>query len=306
MGACGGNDSTGDSETTPAPTIEARDPTELQLPIRVAVTLPLFEEFVRAAGKDNVELLAVFPAAVNPHSFTPPPETGRGLAGQRFLFYNGLELDTAAVESLEPDLEDETFVVPFAPNIRSPRGEEIGNPDITAEQAGDNPHLWLDPMLAYVYVEIIADEFVIYDGVRAEFYNDNFAAYRDEMVKLRDEIQAEINKIPEGQRKLVTYHNSFEHFARRFGLEISGAAVAEPGQAPDPAAINSLVQTIRDQEIPAVFTEDGYDASVMNDIAAQTGAELCALSTEIKSDSIETYAEMMRRNTREIVRCLGD
>ena len=305
--ACSGDDSSGgpSPSTAGAPTIEAREPTELELPIRVAVTLPLFEEFVRAAGKENVEINSIMPSTTDPHAFTAVPDTAPGLAGIRFLFYNGLGLDTGPVEDMEIDLEAETFVVPFAPNIRSPRGSELGNPEITAEEAGDNPHLWLDPMLAYVYAEIVADEFVIYDGVRQEFYNDNFAVFRDEMVELRDELAVQMEGIPEASRKLVTYHDSFDHFARRFGFEVSGFAVARPGETPDAAAIEALVGTIRDRGIPAVFAEHGYDRAVMEDIAARAGVDVCTLSSDIKPDDVATYADMMRRNTQEIVRCLG-
>jgi ABC-type Zn uptake system ZnuABC Zn-binding protein ZnuA len=291
--------------TLNAPTIQPREPTELELPIRVAVTLPLFEDFVRAAGKENVEVVSVIPPSTDPHGYEPPADLVSGLSSLRFFFYNGLALDTDVADAIERGLEDETFVVPFAPNIRSPRGSELGDPEITAERAGDNPHLWLDPLLAYVYVEIVADEFVIYDGVRQKFYDDNFAAFRDEMVRLRDELSIGIEKIPQTRRKLVTYHNSFEHFARRFGLENS-FAVAQPGSVPDSAAIETIVAAIRSSGIPAVFAEHGYDRGVTEDIASRAGVQVCTLYSDIFPDGVQTYAEMMRRNVAEIVRCLAE
>jgi ABC-type Zn uptake system ZnuABC Zn-binding protein ZnuA len=282
-----------------------REPTELELPIRVAVTLPLFEDFVRAAGKENVEVVSVVPSGGSPHDYDPPPEAVRRLSANRFFFYNGLDLDGRVTEAVEESVGDETFVVPFAPNIRSPRGTELGNPDLTAEQAGDNPHLWLDPVLAYLYVEVVADEFTIYDGIRQAFYNDNFAAYRDEMVQLRDELSAEIEKIQPAKRKLVTYHNSFDHFARRFGLEVSGFAVAQLGATPDVAAIDALVGKLEAEGIPAVFAEQGYDRRVMEGIASRAGVDVCTLYSDTLPDGVDTYAEMMRRNVAEMVRCLG-
>lgn len=306
LSACGGGDSSEEAPSaTAGQTIPAREPTELALPIRVLVTLPLFEDFVRAAGKENVEVISVVSSGESPHDYEPPADSELGLSRPRFFFYNGLGLDSRVVDAVEKSVDDETFVVPFAPNIRSPRGTELGNPDLTAEQAEDNPHLWLDPVLAYLYVEVVADEFTIYDGVRQGFYNDNFAAYRDEMVLLRDELSSELEKIPAARRKLVTYHNSFEHFARRFGLEASGFAVAQPGAAPDDAAIAALVGKIQAEGIPAVFAENGYDRSIMEDIASRAGVDVCTLSSDILPAGVDTYAEMMRRNVAEIVRCLG-
>jgi ABC-type Zn uptake system ZnuABC Zn-binding protein ZnuA len=306
VSACGGDSPEEPSSATPGPTIPVREPTELELPIRVVVTLPLFEDFVRAAGKENVEVVSVIPSGVSPHDYDPALDSLPELSRPRFFFYNGLELDSRVTETVEESVDDETFVVPFAPNIRSPRGSELGNPDLTADLAGDNAHLWLDPVLAYLYVEVIADEFTIYDGIRQGLYDDNFAAFREEMVQLREEVTAEIDKIPQNRRKLVTYHSSFEHFGRRFGLEISGAAVTQPGAAPDAGTIDALVAKIQTEEIPAVFAENGYDRGLMEQIASRAGVDLCTLYSDILPDGVDTYLEMMRRNVAEMVRCLGD
>ena len=306
LSACGGSDSSEDvSVSTPGRTIPAREPTELELPIRVAVTLPLFEDFVRAAGKENVEVVSVVSAGTSPHDYDPQSEGGIELSRPRFFFYNGLGLDARTVAAVEENVDDETFVVPFAPNIRSPRGTELGNPDLTAEQAADNEHLWLDPVLAHLYVEVVADEFTIYDGVRQAFYDDNLVAFREEMVQLREEFSAEIEKIPQARRKLVTYHNSFEHFARRFGLEVSGFAVVQPDVAPDVSATDALVAKIQAEGIPAVFAETGYDRGAMEGIAARAGVDVCTLHSDVLPAGVDTYLEMMRLNVAEMVRCLG-
>jgi ABC-type Zn uptake system ZnuABC Zn-binding protein ZnuA len=293
------------SGTPGALTIEPREPTELELPIRVAVTLPLFEDFVRAAGQENVEVISVIPPGSDPHRYEATPANLDSTSQVRFFFYNSLGLDALVANAIENGLGDETYVVPFAPNIRSPRGAELGNSKITAEEAGDNAHLWLDPVLAYVYVEIVADEFVIYDGVREKFYNENFAAFRDEMVQLREELTAEIEKIPADKRRLVTHHDSFEHFARRFGFEVAGFAVAQPGPPPDPGAADSLVAAIQAQSIPAVFAEHGHDRADIDAIASRAGVPICTLYSDVLPDGVDSYVDMMRRNVAEIVRCLG-
>jgi ABC-type Zn uptake system ZnuABC Zn-binding protein ZnuA len=308
LSACSSDESSDPTPTSDpggAFTVEPREPTELELPIRVAVTLPIFEDFVRIAGKENVEVFSLVPPGSDPHLYEETPGDINRVNEAQFFFYNRLGLDTALAEALEDEIGDEPYVVPFAPNVRSPRGDELGNSEITAEEAGDNPHLWLDPMLAYVYAEIVADEFVIYDGVRETFYNDNFAAFRDEMVGLRDEITAEIEKIPAANRRLVTYHDSFAHFARRFGLEVAGFAVPEPGAPADPAAVDSLVGAVQAQSIPAVFAEHGYDRAAIDAIASRAGVPVCTLYSDILPEGVDTYVEMMRRNVAEIVRCLG-
>jgi ABC-type Zn uptake system ZnuABC Zn-binding protein ZnuA len=308
LAACGdgGPDAGLTGSSTAQPTTLERELTELDLPIQVGVTLPLFEEFARVAGGENVEVVSLVPPSAEPHEFDRAGELSRDVSGIDFFFFNGLGLDRRLASAIETARDEEAYVVPFAANIRSPRGSELGNVDLTAEDARDNPHLWLDPNLAYIYVEIIADEFVIYDGVRKAFYDDNFTRFRDDMLALKDELSAEIETIPQPRRKLVTYHNSFEHFARRFGMEVAGFALESPGSQPDAAAINALVARIQGEGIPAVFAEHGHETGAIIEIASRAGVPVCTLYSDVLPDSVDTYAEMMRANVAEMVRCLGD
>jgi zinc/manganese transport system substrate-binding protein/zinc transport system substrate-binding protein len=305
--ACGDSEPDGGrpDSTSPPPTILERSPTELELPIRLGVTLPLFEDFARAAGGENVEVVSLIPLTAEPHEFDGAGELSRDISGIDFFFVNGLGLDDRLASAIEAGRDEQAFVVPFAANIQSPRGSELGNVDLTAEAARDNPHLWLDPNLAYVYVEIIADEFVIYDGVRKAFYDDNFARFRDGLVALRDELSAEIDKIPQARRKLITYHNSFEHFARRFEMEVAGFAIDSPGAQPDAAAINGLVAKVQAEGIPAVFAEHGHERGAIDEIASRAGVPVCTLYSDVLPDGVDAYDEMMRANVAEMVRCLG-
>lgn len=286
-------------ETTPQPPPE-RHPTQLELPITVAVTLPLFEDFVRVAGGDHVTVFSLIPPGTDPHSYELTEADIARLEGVDFFFVNGLGLDSRLHSVIEANRDQDAFVIPFSPNI--PSGDR---PDVTAEEAGDNPHLWLDPRLAWVYPELVADEFVIYDSVNEEFYMGNFTAYRAQLLDLMEEIRVALEAVPEERRKLVTYHDSLAHYARRFGLEVAGFVVREPQDTPDDAHVADLVETIRAQGIPAVFAEFGYDKSVMDTIGREAGVPVCLLYTDILGEPVDTYIEMMRANTAEIVRCLG-
>jgi ABC-type Zn uptake system ZnuABC Zn-binding protein ZnuA len=304
--ACGGdNTSPSASPSRVNPSVSPQSPTELELPISVAVTLPLFEDFVREVGRENVVVLSLVPAGVDPHSYELTAGDVDRLRGVDFFFVNGLALDRKIQEVVEARRDETAYLIPFAPNIRSPRRGELGNPELTAEQARDNAHLWLDPAIAAVYAEIIADEFIIYDGIREDFYTLSFSAYKDEMLALVQEIEAQIQTIPEANRKLVTHHDSFAHFARKFGLEVVGSAVTNPGNQAAAADIDRLVQAVRDQGIPAVFSEYGYDAAAMETIASAAGVEVCTLQSDIQAGEGTIYIEMMRANVAELVRCLG-
>ena len=308
IAACGGDS---DPQTSPSGASISGNPssipvTELDLPIRVAVTMPLFEEFVREMGKDNIEVISLVPPGADPHTYELTEEDISRLQGIDFFFVNGLGLDQQIADVIELNRDEDAYVIPFAPNIRSPQGAAQGNPELTADRAGDNAHLWLDPNLAFVYPEIIADEFVIYDGVRKASYDENFRAYRDRIIALREEIKTTLAAIPTEKRKIVIHHDSFAHFARVFELEVAAFIVEAPGDDPPAAAVDAAVQAVRDQQIPAVFAEFGYPDAAMSTIATTAAVELCTLYSDIIPESIDTYEEMMRANADELVRCLGD
>jgi ABC-type Zn uptake system ZnuABC Zn-binding protein ZnuA len=271
----------------------------MELPVRIAVTLPLFEEFAREAGMDNVEVISLIPPGADPHTYEFTPSDIEKMKGIDFFFLNARGLDSRLQDVMEANRDDDAHVIPFAPNILSPQGGGR-----TAEQARDNPHLWLDPSLAYVYVEIVADELIIYDGIRQETYDANFSAFKLRMLEFQAEIYAQIQAVPPERRKIVSYHNSFDHFARKFELSAAGYVDEAPGDVRAPDAIALLAQTVREQGIPAVFAEFGYDRTVMDQVGAEAGVPVCTLYSDIP-DTTLTYEEMMRANAGEIVRCLG-
>lgn len=305
--ACSGQDGGPGPVASPSPSPGAtvqqppllRSPTSMTLPISVAVTMPFVQEFVRVIGGENATVFSLVPPGADPHTYVATADDIARMKGVDFFFFNGLGLDEGLHLVIEANRDEDAHVVPFAPNINSPQGGGL-----TAEQARDNAHLWLDPLLALVYPEIIADEFDIYDGVRKNFYDANFAAYAQALRDLVPEIQAQIEAVPEERRLLVTYHDSFVHFARRFGLQVAGFLVESPSVQPSQADIDRLAALVRERGIPAVFAEYGYDSGAMSAVAASAGVPMCTLYSDIQDESTSTYLAMMRANAAEIVRCL--
>ncbi len=299
----GGSDAaniTPEGTEIPAATLPVRPPTEHELPIRVATTLPLFEEFAKAAGKENVEVISLIPPGADPHTYELTPEDIQKMAGIDFFFLNGGELDSHLEEVIEANRDEDAFVIPAYPNIRSPQGGGL-----TAEQAGDNPHLWLDPDLASIYAEIAADEFIIYDGIRNDFYTANFNDYREQALALQSELTMALSVIRPERRKIVTLHDAFDHFARRFDLSVAGFAVSAPADSLSDGEIQRLADLVRTENVAAVFTEYGYDAAPMEAVATRAGVPLCTLYSDILSAETSTYETMMRANAAELIRCLG-
>jgi ABC-type Zn uptake system ZnuABC Zn-binding protein ZnuA len=276
-----------------------RPRTQLDLPVRVAVTLPIFEDFVRMAAGENADAFSLVPVDAAPETYNLTPADIADMEGVKFFYVNGLGLDDHIEDMIEVNRGELSYVVPFAPNVASPtlRGS-------TAQEAKDEAHLWLDPDLAAVYVAIIADEFVIYDEVNRAFYDESFRTAAADLNAFADAMDAEIATIPENRRKIVAFSDALTHLARRFGLTIVGTV--ESASDETGAAAQRLAQLVQNEGVPAVFAEYGHDASVLKQVASTAGVPICTLFTDVASDDVPDYASLMRANIDELLRCLAE
>jgi len=296
--ACGESDPQESASPSETASPLSDEVSSLELPVQVAVTLPLFEDFVREAAGDAAEVISLVPAGADPTTYSLTPADLDRLSGIDFFYVNGLALDDHLLELIESNRDERARVIPFSPNIRSPEGSGQ-----TAAQAADEAHLWLDPSLASVYVEIVADEFNIYDNVNRSTYNSLFSAFRERMRDLVLELEQTLSAIPEGRRLLVTENDDLTHLARRFGFEVVATADQQAGGAEE--TVQSLAQIVRSEGVPAVFAFRGHDPTLMNDVAVAAGVPLCALYTDIIDESVSGYEDMMRANATELLTCLG-
>ena len=161
-------------------------------------------------------------------------------------------------------------------------------------------------------VEAIRDDLVAADPTNAATYEANAQAYLARLQALDEFVVAEVAKLPEERRKLVTSHDTFAYFAARYGFAIVGTAfgsVTTEGADPSAAEIDALVSEIEAAAVPAIFAENVSNPALMESVAAEAGVELAptlytdALGEE-GSDG-DTYEKMIRANVATIVAALG-
>lgn len=297
--ACGGDS----GAARPKPQVSHADS-----PFQIVTTSPVFADLARSIGGENVNVVSLVPPGANPHTYQPTPDQADVVGKADIILVNGGGLENANLIGFLQDHRRESnpaLFVTFANNVPSPSKTQPPGKPIFAAEAGDNPHLWLDPMLARVYPETIADSLTIIDGVNKAFYQTNFETYRQGLQDLDKEISGKLNGIAADRRKIVTYHDSFVHFARRYGLQIIGVATQDPATPPDQSATSALAEKIRENGVPAAFAEVGFDASGIREAAAQSSVKACTLYTDTLDDHVTSYMDMMRSDEAEVARCLG-
>ncbi len=257
-----------------------------------------------AGGKYQVRALA--PAGTDPHTFQPTPDSIKILSRARVVFFNGAGLEEWWDRTIRSVANPEVPVIELSQGLAT-LGMAGGEREGRGRADGRDPHVWLDPTLVKVYVDRIRDALSRADRANAAFYADRVKAYHRELDDLDAWIRSEIQQVPASRRKLVTFHNAFQYFARRYGLEVRGFVVESPGKEPSAKELAALTRQIKQERIPAVFAEADFNVKLLETLAGDAGVKVV---TNLYDGSLsngppaDTYIRLMRHNVAQMVNAL--
>jgi ABC-type Zn uptake system ZnuABC Zn-binding protein ZnuA len=266
--------------------------------LKVVATTTVFADIVRNVGGDRVTVDSIIPAGAGPEDYEPKPDDARKLADADLIVSNGVGLD---------DFLDR--LINAAGEGSAPRlvlGDGIKTINVNGEA---NPHFWLDPSLvADHYLPAITAALTGLDPNGTAAYAANSAAYAAKVRALDAASKIRIQTIPQGSRKLVTFHDAFPYFAAHFGFELVGVIVANVGQEPTASELASLVETVKSAGVKAVFSESQFSPELARSLAQEAG--VTRVVTTLYNDTLgpppeDTYLTMMEWNVDEIVKALS-
>src|SRR5690606_9564306 len=221
---------------------------------------------------------------------------------------NGLQLEEPTL-ALARDVAGDATIVELGDRIVSP-DEYLYDFSFPEEDGKPNPHLWTDPTLAKGYARYIAETMSEVDPDNADAYESNRAEFDEIVDEFDAALRTALDTVPEDNRKLVTYHDAYAYWAQTYGWTVIGAAEPSDFGDPSPRAVADLIDQIRAEEVPAVFGSEVFPSSVLETIAAETGAEYVA---DLRDDDLpgepgdedHSWLALMRFNYVTIVDVLG-
>lgn len=249
------------------------------------VTTCIFAKNV-SGGHIDVELL--IPQGTDVHEFSLRPQDMKRLKDSSALILSGAGLDEHIGKKAR-SVGVKTF---------------DASEGIKTEKLGRviDPHVWLDPSLAEVQVRNISKALSFLDKKNSVDYETNANDYIQRLKKLDSEIAGSLKEM-KGQY-LITYHEAFGYFARRYGLIHYALRDASAGQT-SPARLKEVYDMIRRNNVKAVFVESQFPPESMETLKRQLKVKVCTLDT-IETGEIESsyYEKAMMENTRRIIECL--
>lgn len=284
----------------------------------VIATTSVFADLAQLALGDNVTIGTIIPAGVDVHTFEPSPADAQKLAGADLIVMNGLGLDEWALSLLEAAGKSEEDVLELAEGIDESNAwvylegeehdEEEGEEHSEEEgeehgHGGTDPHIWLDPKGAAIYVNRIAARVAAELPERAAIIESARDAGLAEIAALDEELRVGFTAVEASARKIVTFHDAFGYFARAYEIEIVGVAVEAPGQEPSAKEIAALIDAIKAAGVTSVFSEAQFPSKVLDQVAAETGATVLGnLYSDALGDApANSYLGAMRANASAIL-----
>ncbi len=271
--------------------------------LQVVTTTTQIGDFVRAVGGDAVEVDQILQPNTDPHEYEPRPSDVTGAANAKLVFANGDGLDDW-IEEIVSDSGSGAEVVDLGAAVpeRLP-GESSG-----AEASRYDPHWWHDPRNAAAAVSAIEGHLALTDPAHRKLFARNARAYEVKLRALDAGIARCFAAVPPARRKLVTDHDAFGYFARRYGIEVVGAVIPSQTTQAQPSAkdLSALAKLIEREHVAAIFPESSLSAKVAEAIADQTGAtasySLFGDTLGPESSDGATYLTMEAANADAMVR----
>ncbi len=269
----------------------------------VVTTLPLLADITSNVAGDRADVEALLPAGTDPHTFEPSPGDVRAIAEADVVIGNGLNLEPSLLRVIGANISSDTVLIELAEaaisagvSVNPPRG-----------QGGPDPHLWMDPEIGRQYAAIIRDTLSLVDPDGLETYSANYEAYAATLDETQQYMRETTASVPADARLIITSHDAFGYLARAVDFEVVGFVAVGPGQEASPDDISRLVTMIDALRIPAVFREPqtSVETRTLQQIASDTGAELCQLYSGALDETVTTYVELLRFDAEELARCLG-
>lgn len=258
-------------------------------PMKVVTTFTVIQDIAQNVAGDVAEVESITKAGAEIHDYSPTPQDIAKAQNADLILWNGLNLESW-FERFFSQMKDKPAVV-VSEGI-----EPISIYD-GPYQGKPNPHAWMSPKNALIYIDNIQKAFAKYDPANAETYQRNADLYRQKILALDAPLRARLENIPESQRWLVTSEGAFSYLARDYGLKeiylwaINADAVGTPQQ------IRKVIDQVRKHNIPVVFSESTVSDKPAKQVAKETktryGGVLYVDSLSTKEGKVPTYIDLL-------------
>src|SRR5262245_1028898 len=236
--------------------------------LNVVTTVAPITSIVENIAGDRIQLAGIIPEGINSHTFEPIPSDSKLLSSADLIIFNGLDLETPTLTLAQANLKPGAAIYSLGDKTIK-EADYIFDFSFPKEQGHPNPHLWLNPEYAMRYATLVRDELIKLDPKNKAVYEQNSAQFLKKLEALEEVIKEAAQTIPQNNRRLLTYHDSWPYFSRRYGFQVIGAVQPSDFADPSPREVVRLIEQIKKEKVPAVFGSEVFPSPVLEQIARE-------------------------------------
>ena len=268
---------------------------------KAVTTFTVIADMAKNVAGDAAIVESITKPGAEIHNYQPTPGDIRRAQGAKLILWNGLNLELW-FEKFFGNLQDvpSATVSDGVEPIGIAEGPYSGKP---------NPHAWMSPTSAMIYVDNIRDAFARHDPANADTYRANAEAYKARITAAIDPIRAELAALPPERRWLVTSEGAFSYLARDFGLNELYLWPINADSQGTPKQVRKVIDAVREHGIAVVFSESTVSSKPAEQVARETGARyggvLYVDSLSEEGGPVPTYLDLLRVTAETIAKGLA-
>lgn len=265
---------------------------------KVVTTFTIIQDMAQNIAGDAATVESITKPGAEIHDYEPTPKDIVKAQSADLVLWNGLNLERW-FEKFFQNVKDKPAVVvtegiePMSIN----EGPYTGNP---------NPHAWMSPSNALIYIENIKNALVKYDPQNKETYEKNAALYAQKIKELDKPLREKLAQVPEAQRWLVTSEGAFSYLTRDYGFKEVYLWPINAEQQGTPQQVRKVIETVKANNIPVVFSESTISPKPAKQVAKETGAKyggvLYVDSLSNKKGPVPTYIDLLNTTVSTIAK----
>lgn len=266
--------------------------------LKVVTTFTIIADMARNVAGDAAEVTSITKPGAEIHEYQPTPGDIRRAQGADLILVNGfnLELWFSRFYQRLKNVPEVTITEGIQP-LGITEGPYNGKP---------NPHAWMSPDNALIYVDNIRNALQKHDPANAAIYQANAERYKAQIQQTLAPMRAAIDKLPENQRWLVTSEGAFSYLARDLGLKELYLWPINADQQGTPQQVRKVIDAVRANQIPAIFSESTISAKPAEQVAREAGIHyggvLYVDSLSNSDGPVPTYLDLLRVTTDTVAK----
>ncbi len=269
--------------------------------LRVVTTFTVIQDLAQNVAGDAAIVESIIKPGAEIHDYQPTPQDIVKAQSADLILWNGLNLERWFRRFFN-DIRNvpSTVVTEGIDPLPIRAGPYRGNP---------NPHAWMSPANALIYVENIRQALVRHDPANAAIYNRNAGHYAASIAAMDAPLRARLAKIPAERRWLVTSEGAFSYLARDFAMQEAYLWPVNADEQGTPRQVRQVIDRVRLHHIPVVFSESTISDKPARQVAKETGARyggvLYVDSLSAAGGPVSDYLSLLNLTIETIARGFG-